>query len=98
MADAGDDVFALGVHEELAVEEVLAGGGVAGEGHAGARRLALVAEDHGLHVDGGPQIVRDALRAAIHLGPMVVPALEHGHDGQVKLLHGIGGELLARVS
>ena len=88
-AHAGHHVFALGVHEELAVEEVLAGGRVAGEGHAGARRLAFVAEDHALHVDGRPQIVGDALRAAVHLGAMVVPALEHGHDGQVELLQGI---------
>jgi hypothetical protein len=35
-ADAGDDVFALGVDEELAVELVRAVGRVAGEGDAGA--------------------------------------------------------------
>jgi hypothetical protein len=34
-ADAGDDVLALGVDEELAVELVRAVGGVAGERHAG---------------------------------------------------------------
>ena len=34
-ADAGDDVFALGVDEEFAVEVGGAGGGVTGEGHAG---------------------------------------------------------------
>ena len=32
----GHHVLALGVHEVLAVELVLAGGGVAGEGHARA--------------------------------------------------------------
>ena len=36
-ADAGDDVLALGIDQELAVELVLAGGRVAGEGDAGAR-------------------------------------------------------------
>ena len=35
-ANAGHHVFALGVDEELAVELVLAGGGIAGEGHARA--------------------------------------------------------------
>jgi hypothetical protein len=30
-ADAGDDVFALRIHQELAVEMFLAGGGIAGE-------------------------------------------------------------------
>ncbi len=36
-ADAGDHVLALGVDQVLAVELVLAGGRVAGEGHAGGR-------------------------------------------------------------
>ena len=97
VTDAGHHVLALGVHQELAVEEVLAGGGVAGEGHAGAGGLALVAEDHGLHVDRRAQIVRDALGAPVDLGPVVVPALEHGHDGHVQLLERIGGKLLAGV-
>ena len=35
-ANAGDDVFALGVDQELAVELVLAGGRIAGEGDARA--------------------------------------------------------------
>ncbi len=40
-ADAGDDVLALGVHQVLAVEALLAGGGVARERDAragGSRR------------------------------------------------------------
>ena len=36
VADAGHDVLALGVDEEVAVGHVLAGGGVAGEADAGA--------------------------------------------------------------
>ena len=96
-AHAGHHVFALGVHEELAVEEVLARGRVAGEGHAGARRLALVAEDHALHVDGRAQIVGDALGAAVDLGAMVVPALEDRDHRHVQLLDGIIRELLARA-
>ena len=35
-ADAGDDVFALRVHQVLAEEDLLAGGGIAGEADAGA--------------------------------------------------------------
>ncbi len=34
--DAGHDVLTLGVHQELAVQALVARGGVAGEGHAGA--------------------------------------------------------------
>ena len=52
--DAGDDVFALGVDQVVAVELVLAGVRVAGERDAGARVVARVAEDHRLDVDGGP--------------------------------------------
>jgi hypothetical protein len=41
-ADAGDHVFALGVDQELAVELVLAGGRVAGEGDAGAESSPML--------------------------------------------------------
>jgi hypothetical protein len=51
-ADAGHHVLALRVDQELAVERLLAGRGIAGEGNAGGRRLAHVAEHHRLHVDG----------------------------------------------
>ena len=51
-ADAGDDVLALRIDQELAVERLLAGRGIAGEGDAGGRGLAHIAEHHGLDVDG----------------------------------------------
>ena len=50
-ANPGDHVFALGVDEELAVEQVFTRAGVAREGHAGGAAVAEVAEHHGLHVD-----------------------------------------------
>ena len=53
---AGHDVLALGTEEHVAVERVLAGGGVAREEHAGAGVRATIAEDHGLHGDGGAQV------------------------------------------
>ena len=77
-ADAGDHVLALRVHQELAVELLRAGRGVAGEAHARAAGLAQVAEDHGLHVDGGAQHVVDVVDAAIGLGAIVLPGAEHG--------------------
>ena len=45
-ADAGHDVLALRVLQELAVELLGAGRGVAGEAHAGGRGVAHVAEHH----------------------------------------------------
>ena len=80
-ADAGDDVFALRVHQVLAEEDVLAGGGIAREADAGAGVLAQVAEDHGLHVDRCAQPVVDVVDAAIGLGAIVLPAPEDGVAG-----------------
>ena len=60
-ADAGDDVLALGIDQELAVEFMRPGRGVAGEGDAGRRRLAHIAEHHGLDVDGGTPGGRNGL-------------------------------------
>ena len=61
VADAGHHVLALGVDQEVAVGPLGPGGRVAGEADAGARVVVAVAEDHGLHVDGGAQVVGDAL-------------------------------------
>ena len=72
-ADAGDHVLALRVDEELAVELVLAGRGVAGEGDAGCRCRAHVAEHHGLDVNRGAPALRDAVQAAIGDRALVHP-------------------------
>ena len=61
-ADAGHDVFALRVLQEVAVGSALAGRRVARERHARAGVVALVAEHHRLHVHRGAEIVGDALR------------------------------------
>ena len=97
VADAGHHVLALGVHEELAVEDVLAGGGVTGEGHTGAGGLALVAEDHALHVDGRAQVVGDVVELPVDLGAVVVPAAEDRPHRQVELLPRIRREAGASV-
>ena len=91
-ADAGHHVLALGIDQPLAVELVLAGGRVAGEGHAGGRGVAHVAEDHALHVAGGAPLAGNALDLAIGNGAAAVPTLEHGADGPPKLLLRIVGE------
>ena len=94
-AHAGHHVLALGVHQELAEELLLAGGGVAGEGDAGAGGVAHVAEDHLLHVDGGTPGGGNVVHAAVVDGPGVIPGAEHGADGSHELLAGILGEVLA---
>ena len=93
--DAGHHVLALGIGQELTEQLLLAGGGVAGEGHAGAAVVAHVAEGHGLDVDGGAPGVGDVVVPAVHVGAGIVPGAEHGLDGAHQLLLGVGGEVLA---
>ena len=84
-ADAGDDVFALGIDQKLAVEFFLAGRGIAREGDAGGRGLAHIAEHHGLHVDRGAPAFRNSVQAAIGDGALVHPRAEHRADGAPQL-------------
>ena len=95
VADAGDDVLALRVHEEVAVHALLAGAGVAGEAHTGAGVLRHVAEDHRLHVHGRAEVVRDALLAAVEHRPLAHPGAEDRLDGGVELLAWFLGERLS---
>ena len=85
-ADAGDDVLALRIGEELAVEPGLAGRRVAREGDARARALALVPEDHLDDVDRGAEVVGDVVGPAVDLGARVVPRLEDGAHGARELV------------
>ena len=93
-ADAGDDVFALRVEQEFAVEHFLAGAGIAREADAGGGVIAHVAEDHGLHVGGGADIVRDLFHLAVVVGLVVPPGAEHGADGESELFARIFRERL----
>ncbi len=95
-ADAGDDVLALGVDQVLAVEVVLAGGGVAGEGDAGGAVVAHVAVDHGLNIDGGTPLGGDIVELAVGDGAGVHPRAEDRADGAPELLLGILGEIATK--
>src|SRR6202034_3530646 len=95
--DARDYVFALGVLQVVAVDALRAGAGVAGEGHAGARVHAEVAEYHRHHVDRGAEVGGDALLAPVQDRAVRVPGVEHGLDGQVHLLARVLREVVAGV-
>ena len=92
-ADAGDDVFTLRVAQEVAVRPVLAGRRVTGERDTGAGVVALVPEHHGLHVDGGAEVVGDLLHAPVVARALAVPAAEHRFDRAPELLGGVLREL-----
>ena len=94
-AHAGDDVLALRVDQELAVELLDAVGRVARERDAGAGVVARVAVDHRLHVDGGAPLGRDVVLAAVDDGAVVHPGAEHGADGAHQLVPGRRREVLA---
>ena len=79
--DPGDDVLALRVGQELAVQAGLAGRRVTRERHARARLGALVAEDHLHDVDGGAEVVGDVVRAPVDLRAGVLPGLEDRAHG-----------------
>ena len=94
-ADAGHDVLALGVDEILAVEDVLARGGVAREGYAGGRVAAHVTEDHRLHRDCRAPLGGDVVELAVEDGALVHPRAEDGADGAPELIPRVGREVLA---
>ena len=85
-AHAGDDVFALRVDQELAVELLGAVGRVARERHARAGVLAGVAVDHRLHVDGRAPFLRDVVFPAINDRAIVHPRAENGAGRALKLI------------
>ena len=96
-ARAGDDVLALGVGQEVAARLGRAGHLVAAEGDAGARRVALVAEDHLLDVDRRAPVVGDAVDLAVGLRAVAGPGVEDGADRQAQLLLRVLRELVARL-
>ncbi len=84
--DARDDVLALRVGQELAVEPRLARRGVAREGDTGSRLVALVAEDHLHDVDRRAEVVGDVVCAPVDLCPRSLPRVEDGSHGPPQLV------------
>ena len=85
VADAGDDVLALGVDQKVTVELLGAVGRVARKGDTGRRGLALIAKGHSLNVDGGAELVGDTMLLAVDARTLVHPAAEDGLDSKAQL-------------
>lgn len=85
VSDAGDNVLALGVHQKVPVELLGAVSRVARKGDAGRRGLPLVAKGHGLDVDGGAELVGNAMLLAVDAGTLVHPAAKDGLDSKAQL-------------
>ena len=85
-ADAGDDVLALRVQEELAVELPLAGRRVPREADARSGRVAAVPEHHLHDVHGGPEILGNVVRPAVDVRTRRVPGVEHRAVGAAQLV------------
>ena len=85
-ANPGDDVLALRVEEELAVEPGLAGRRVAREADARGARVALVPEHHLHDVHGRAEVLRDVVLAPVDLRARCVPGGEDRVDGPDQLL------------
>ena len=79
-ADARHHIFALRIHQELAIEATLAGGWITGERDASSGIFAHVAEHHRHDVDAGAKRVRDAVHAAIIDRLLERPRLPHRLD------------------
>ena len=93
---AGDDVLALRLGEELAVEARPAGRGVTAEADA-RRRVRVSVSEHHLHdVRRGARILGDPRRGAIDLGAGGVPGVEDRRDGGEELLFRILRKVGAR--
>ena len=85
VADAGDNVLALGVNQKVAVELLGTVGRITREGDAGRRGIALVTKGHGLNVDGGAELVGNAMLFAVDAGALVHPAAKDGLDSKAQL-------------
>ncbi len=95
-ANSGDDVFTLGVDQEIAVESLLAGRRIAREANARARVFSLITEDHLHDVNSGAEQTGNVLDAAVGNRLFSHPGLKHSADRAPELFRGMLGKRLAR--
>ncbi len=92
--DTRHHIFALRIDQVFAVEIlVLASRRIAGEGDAGCRVVAGVAEHHRLHVHRRTQQAADIVQLAVLDGARVVPRPEDRTYAERKLLHRVSREI-----
>jgi len=96
-AHTGDDIFALRIHQELAVELIGASRRISRETHTCSAGVAKIAIDHRLHVDGCTEHVVDVVDTAIVLGAVVLPGTEHSVASHDELFARILREIALRV-
>ena len=78
--DTGNDVFALGVHQNFREELVFTGSRVTGERNTGTGGVTHVAEGHHLDVDRGTPGIRDVVVTSVNVRTGVVPGTENSFD------------------
>ncbi len=85
VTNAGNDVFALGVNQVVAVEFLFAVCGVTRERNARSGGVTLVAENHGLNVYGSTQIIGDLVLLAVENSARIIPAAKYRFNSKLKL-------------
>src|SRR5262249_12276244 len=93
-ADSGHYILTLGVDQKLAVELVLASGGIPRETDASGRGLAEISEDHRLHIHRSTQTVGNSIHFAIVDRSRIMPGAEHRVARHTELFAGILRERL----
>ncbi len=78
---AGYHIFALSIDKILAVKQVFARGGVAGESYAGGGSITHVAVYHRLHIHRRAPFFGEIVHLTIENGPVVHPTVEYGTYG-----------------
>ena len=97
VADAGDDVFALGIGQVIAVRAGSSGRRITGESDAGATGFAEVSEHHRADVHRGPQVLGNPLAPPVQPRPIGVPRVEDRVDRHVHLLARVLRKLMTGV-
>ena len=95
--DAGDNVFALCVQEELTHQMLLARSRISGKGNTGSGGLAHVSECHHLNIDRGTPGIRDIIVTAVDVCTRVIPGTEDSLDRFDQLLLRIIREISAEL-
>ena len=84
--DTGHHILALRIDQKLAIKFLRPGRWIPRKRHAGCRRLAEIAEHHGLHIHGGSPACGNTMQLAIFVRPRIHPRAEHGANRAPELL------------